>query len=108
MVLAEMARTGKKASELFAPYLVYAHSGEVNFRVTSVAEALEGMVAHFAPRSEVGRLDGVSFDIGETWFNVRGSNTEPLLRLNVEGKTEEAVAATVAEVRQALTPYLCA
>lgn len=107
MVLAEMARTGKKASELFAPYLVYAHSGEVNFRVTSVAEAIEGMVAHFATRSEVGRLDGVSFDIGDTWFNVRGSNTEPLLRLNVEGKTEEAVAATVAEVRQALTPYLC-
>lgn len=108
MVLAEMARTGKTASALFAPYLVYAHSGEINFRVTGVPEAIEAVVAHFSKRSEVGRLDGVSFDIGETWFNVRGSNTEPLLRLNVEGKTAEAVAATVAEVRDVLNPFLCA
>lgn len=108
LVLAEMARTGKKASELFAPYMVYAHSGEVNFRVTSVGDATEAVVAHFTSRATVDRLDGVSFDLGETWFNVRGSNTEPLLRLNVEGKSADAVATTVAEVRAVLASFLCA
>ena len=54
------------------------------------------------PDAEVDRLDGVTVDCGVWWCNVRGSNTEPLLRLNLEASTEEEVLARVDEVSQFL------
>lgn len=103
LVLSEMARTKKKISELVAPYYRYAHSGEINFKVHHVGDALHMIVDHFSDRGTPGYLDGVSFDFGDVWFNVRGSNTEPLLRLNVEGKNvalvQEIVDAVGALVR---------
>ena len=59
-------------------------TGEVNFNVEDVDDAMAAVGAVFAD-SETSRLDGVSYDLGDAWFNMRPSNTEPLLRLNVEG-----------------------
>jgi phosphomannomutase len=52
--------------------------------------------------SGVDHLDGLTVDFGQEWFNLRPSNTEPLLRLNVEAKTPEAVSALVSKIQQIL------
>ena len=82
---------GGTVSEHVAPFDRYARSGEVNFEVESVEDALEEVQEAFSGH-EVSRLDGVSHDLGDWWCNVRPSNTEPLLRLNVEAKTPEMLA----------------
>ena len=77
-------------SELVAPLRRYAQSGEINTRTTTPpAEVLERIRSRFAGKARVFELDGVSVDAWETegyWANVRMSNTEPLVRLNLEGK----------------------
>ena len=78
-------------------------SGEINSRLANAeaqAERTEAVVAAFADRTEnVDRLDGVTVDLKDgNWFNVRASNTEPLLRLNVEASSQEAVDALVEEI----------
>ena len=74
----------KKPSKCLAAFGRYASTGEVNFKVEDVGDALAAVGAIFGD-AETSRLDGVSYDLGDAWFNVRASNTEPLLRLNVEG-----------------------
>ena len=84
-------------SELRARYEPYAQSGEINLRVTSPHDVLESVAAGYP---NVDRLDGLTVDLGDgTWFNLRPSNTEPVLRLNVEAHDDGAVAETVAAVR---------
>jgi phosphomannomutase len=56
------------------------------------------VAGHFGDETQ-DRLDGLTVDLGDWWFNLRPSNTEPLLRLNVEADDEEACAARVAEVQ---------
>ena len=91
-------------SELMATYTRYAASGEINTRLAGADEQAEKTAAvldHFADRiGEVDRLDGVSVFLKGTdaWFNLRASNTEPLLRLNVEARTPAEVDALVEEV----------
>jgi phosphomannomutase len=60
-------------------------------------------VAGAYPDATQDRVDGLTVDLGDWWFNLRPSNTEPLLRLNLEAPTREAVDAHVAEVRTAMT-----
>lgn len=74
---------GGTVSDAIRPHDRYARSGEINFEVESVEDALASVDEAFGDH-EVSRLDGVSHDLGEWWSNVRASNTEPLLRLNVE------------------------
>lgn len=100
VVLGLMGSTGKSLSELVAPYAKYAASGEINTEVpnparavTLVAEALEGA------GPVLDHLDGLTATYEDWWFNLRPSNTEPLLRLNVEAPTTEDVARRVAEVQ---------
>jgi len=71
-------------SELAAPVMRYAHSGEINFEVKDKDVVLKKLEETYGPRGNLFRLDGLSVDLGEWWFNVRASNTEPLLRLNLE------------------------
>lgn len=90
-------------SEMMAKYNRYAASGEINSRLDSAeaqADRTEAVVKAFADRAEnVDRLDGVTVELKDgNWFNVRASNTEPLLRLNVEADTQEAVDALVKEI----------
>ena len=100
-VLAALAEQDKPLSELMASYNRYAASGEINSEVADQEATMEKVVEAFADRTEsVDRLDGVTVSLTGTkaWFNVRASNTEPLLRLNVEAETQEEVDALVDEV----------
>lgn len=98
-VLAALGEQDAPLSELMAGYTRYAASGEINSTVADAAERTGAVLAAFADRTAtVDRLDGVTVDLGGgAWFNLRASNTEPLLRLNVEAPTQEAVDAIVGE-----------
>ncbi|QHE71902.1 phosphomannomutase/phosphoglucomutase [Rhodococcus sp. WAY2] len=99
-VLAALGEQERPLSELMAKYERYAASGEINSTVADAAERTAAVVSAFADRSTgVDRLDGVTVDLaGRAWFNLRASNTEPLLRLNVEAPTAEDVDALVTEI----------
>lgn len=105
MVLDQLARFDGPLSELLAPLDRYAASGEINTRVSDAAEVIEHVAEHFASTYEnavTDRLDGLTVDLGDWWFNLRPSNTEPLLRLNLEAPDADAVAAGVAEVQSVM------
>jgi phosphomannomutase len=102
-VLEELCRSGTKLSELRKPFERYADSGEINTRVGDPAAVIDAVAAHFAatvPAAAQDRLDGLTVDLGPWWFNLRPSNTEPLLRLNLEAPTADEVATRVAAVRE--------
>ncbi|MFM8643921.1 MAG: hypothetical protein ACKODN_01470 [Actinomycetota bacterium] len=80
----------------------YAGSGEINTQVKDI-EAVIASVAEKYARFPQDRLDGLTVDCGDWWFNVRASNTEPLLRLNVEASTREHCDTHVAELLQLIT-----
>ena len=75
-------------SQLLAPYRRYHGSGEINTEVADQTAAIERVAAAFADGT-ADRLDGLTVEFDDWWFNVRPSNTEPLLRLNVEARSEE-------------------
>lgn len=84
-------------SELRAPFERYAASGEINTRVDDPAAVIERVAERYSQYDQ-DRLDGLTVDAGDWWFNLRPSNTEPLLRLNLEAPDADACAARVAEV----------
>ncbi len=102
VVLGEMGRTGKSLSELRAPFEKYAGSGEINTQVKDIAIVIERVTKHFASYPQ-DHLDGLTVDCGSWWFNVRSSNTEPLLRLNLEAATREECDEHVAELLMLIT-----
>ncbi len=99
VVLELMSVTGTPLSELLVPFRRYADSGEINTEVPDPGASVEAVAEHEAASgAAVDRLDGLTVDHGDWWYNLRPSNTEPLLRLNVEATTDEACADHVAEV----------
>jgi len=98
VVLAAMCATGKKLSELVAPLDRYSASGEINTKVNDAHAVIERVAGAYATYPQ-DRLDGLTVDCGDWWFNLRPSNTEPLLRLNLEAATPAACDTHVAEVR---------
>ena len=92
-VLAMAGTTRQPLSELAAGFTRYAASGEINSRVEDQQVAMERVAAAFAGRGQQDRIDGLTVAGADWWVNVRPSNTEPLLRLNVEAATEEVMAA---------------
>src|SRR5437588_1382345 len=81
---------GKPLSELLKPLDKGARSGEINSTVNDVQGKLQALEEHFGKQAQsVDHLDGITLDFGDWWFNVRPSNTEPLLRLNVEANSRE-------------------
>jgi phosphomannomutase len=100
-VLAALGESDRPLSELLAGYGRYAASGEINSRVADQAGTVEALERHFGeqPGASTDRLDGLTVVLpGGAWFNVRASNTEPLLRLNVEGPDEATMARLRDEV----------
>ena len=99
-VLAALGNQQRPLSELTADYQRYESSGEINFTVQDSASCVEAVLKAFGNRIQsIDHLDGVTVDLGEgSWFNLRTSNTEPLLRLNVEGRCVEDVDAVVQQV----------
>ena len=88
-------------SSLVAPLDRYAASSEINTEVQDPQSSIEAVAAEFAS-CEQDRFDGLSVDCGDWWFNLRPSNTEPLLRLNLECRDPQTLGARVAEVRAVL------
>jgi phosphomannomutase len=90
LMLELVSRKGQKLSEILRPYRErYFITGELNTPVPDVAVKLQELKERFAPEGEVSHLDGISVDAEDWHFNVRPSNTEPLLRLNLEARSEE-------------------
>jgi phosphomannomutase len=97
--LAALAGTDKPLSRLLAEYERYVGSGEVNSTVDDQQARLDAIEQAYAGRDvEVDHLDGLTVAGDDWWFNVRPSNTEPLLRLNAEGRDEATMAAVRDEV----------
>jgi phosphomannomutase len=99
-VLATLGGQSRALSELTADYQRYEASGELNFTVADAPRCVEAVLKSFGSRiHSLDHLDGVTVDLGAgAWFNLRSSNTEPLLRLNVEARGADEVDAIVAEV----------
>ncbi|MBJ7505474.1 MAG: phosphomannomutase/phosphoglucomutase [Ilumatobacteraceae bacterium] len=102
VVLEEMSRTGLPLSKLREPVERYASSGEINMQVNDI-DAIIARVAEKYSMYPQDRLDGLTVDCGDWWFNVRSSNTEPLLRLNLEATTREQCDTHVAALLQLIT-----
>lgn len=97
MVLEQLSRNDVPLSELRKPVERYTQSGEINTTVGDPLAVIEKVAAAYAD-AELDRLDGLTVDLGEWWFNLRASNTEPLLRLNVEAPDRSACDAHTEEV----------
>jgi phosphomannomutase len=97
-VLEVISKAGVPLSELRKPFERYVASGEINTRVDDPLAVIEFVAAHYA-EADQDRLDGLTVDFGSWWFNLRPSNTEPLLRLNLEAPTQDECDSHVAEVR---------
>ncbi len=96
-----LTRTGKSLAELIEPLNIYASSGEQNFE----NEDKQGTFQRIADKykdAQIDYLDGVTVQYPDWWFNIRASNTEPLLRLNMEAANDTVLAQKLAE----LTPLL--
>ena len=100
-LLQVLAEDGRPLSAIRQAFEPYAQSGEINFDVADKDAATEAIAATF-PDAGTDRLDGLTVDLGDRWFNVRPSNTEPVLRLNVEAPTADAVDGIVSQVRSIL------
>ena len=107
-VVAELKRQGIGLGELVRRIAVYANSGEINFTVQDKEAAMEAVRAHFVAAQKptaVYDYDGYRVEFEDWWFNIRPSNTEPLLRFLAEAKRPELLQCKVKEARQILAPF---
>lgn len=106
MLINILLREGKPLSQVWRPLLRYAHSGEINFSVRDAKQVMAALETHYGESpTDISHLDGLRMEFRypltpyeDWWFNVRPSNTEPLLRLNLEAKTSEQMEMRKAEV----------
>lgn len=96
-VLNILTRTGKPLHELVAPLKRHARSGERNFEQDRPEDILDAIARRYED-AEIDFLDGVTVRYRDWWFNVRISNTEPLIRLNAEAADEKLLASKLAEL----------
>jgi phosphomannomutase len=107
-ILNLLTQSEKPLSQHIAPLRRYFATGEINYRVSDSKETLAKIEAHFAKQgAKFDWLDGLTVELGEIanggwWFNLRSSNTEPLLRLNLEARTEAERDAHLREVQEIL------
>jgi phosphomannomutase len=102
LIIDEVSRAAQQLSIVRKPFERYSQSGEINTQVADAAAVLARVSAEMAgcPQDD---LDGLSVDCGTWWFNLRPSNTEPLLRLNLEAETRDECDAHVAELLALIT-----
>jgi len=91
LLLEALALRERPLSELWSPYRKYRQSGEINRRVADVPATLARVRAQFRD-GEADELDGLTIGYPDWWFNLRPSNTEPLLRLNLEAPDDASLA----------------
>ncbi len=95
--LEEIAISGKKVSELCEPYNKYVHSGEINFNVEDKQAVFSKLEEKFSDAC-LEHIDGLTVEYPDYWFNVRASNTESKMRLNMEAENKELLDQKVTEV----------
>ena len=96
-VLREMKRTGKPLSELIKPFRVYFHSSEIAFKTENSSEIIERVKEKYSD-GKATTIDGLRVDFDDWWFLLRASNTEPILKLVVEAKTEGLMKEKAEEI----------
>jgi phosphomannomutase len=100
-IVSVLGQSDKKLSDMIAPFKKYPQSGEINFHTPDKDAVLKQLKDEYASKGKFEQLDGVSFDLFDNegyWFNVRASNTEPLLRLNAEAKDQATLDALLAKL----------
>jgi phosphomannomutase len=97
VVMDQMSKAGRPLSELLEPFRRYLASGEINSEVADKEGTIERIAAAYADGKQ-DWLDGLTVEYQDWWFNVRPSNTEPLLRLNLEARTPELLHEKITEV----------
>ena len=97
VVLEVLSRSDRPLSQLRKEFERYADSGEINTSVDDPEAVIESVSRHY-PDAQQDRLDGLTVDFGDWWFNLRPSNTEPLLRLNLEAADQPTCTARTTEV----------
>ena len=102
IMISELARSGLTLSEVRTPYEPYVASGEINTVVDDPSAVIDRVRDAYS-NCDLDELDGLTVDAGEWWFNLRPSNTEPLLRLNLEAADVASCDAHVAEVLDIIT-----
>ena len=102
LMLDEVSRSGTDLSVLRKPFERYSSSGEINTHVDDTTAVIERVAEVFASHAQ-DRLDGLTVDCGPWWFNLRPSNTEPLLRLNLEAPDRDSCDQRVAELLALIT-----
>jgi phosphomannomutase len=106
LVLELLSLSDQPLSTLLQPFQRYSDSGEINTEVTNPAATVEAIAAHErAENASVDRLDGLTVEHADWWYNLRPSNTEPLLRLNVEARTPPLCTEHVADVQRLIATY---
>jgi phosphomannomutase len=102
LMLAELSLADQPLSVMRKPYERYSSSGEINTQVVDTDVVIERVADHFSAANQ-DRLDGLTVDFGDWWFNLRPSNTEPLLRLNLEAASRNECDDRVVEVLALIT-----
>lgn len=102
LMLQEISRSGMPLSEFRKPFERYEASGEINTSVSDANAVMQAVAKTFADKPQ-DWIDGLTVDCGDWWFNLRPSNTEPLLRLNLEAATRDECDNHVAEVLSLVT-----
>jgi len=96
-LLTAFSTIGSSITNYIKPYKKYIHSGEINSTVKDKGVVFQKILTHYAD-GKINRLDGVSVEYPDYWFNVRGSNTEPTIRLNLEAISSEVMGKKRDEV----------
>jgi phosphomannomutase len=103
-VLQVWRRSGETLAEMVAPLRCYAASGEINFRVEDVPKIQQRIEAHYrSQNARIDHLDGLTVELPDWWFNLRSSNTEPLLRLNLEAATPRQREEKLQQVQELIS-----
>ena len=88
-ILEELSITNNRFSDLVKPYKKYVHSGEINSKVKDKEQTIKQVISANQDAKKIDYLDGITIEYDDYWFNIRPSNTEPLLRLNLEAKNKQ-------------------
>ena len=102
-VLELISQDGRKLAQIVDDFAIYSQSGEINFVVQNKAKMMKIMEEKYHRTAEsIDWLDGVSIWFKDWWLNLRPSNTESLLRLNIEADNQEILAVKTREIKEEL------
>jgi phosphomannomutase len=101
-ILQELSDTNTPFSNYLRPYQKYFHSGEINFTVKDASATIAEVKENYGD-AKLSELDGLTVEYKDWWFNLRASNTEPLVRLNLEARSREIMERKKEELRKILS-----